>query len=519
MNSPANLLSPISPDCRPRVPAASALAGMGIPRKAKAYCLREVTSWLLLACLLSLSLVFAQTNLDVIVARWFWSDTGGWHLANTTWVQWLYRFGSWPALLVGIGGLLIALGSRWFRRLHPLRRSGLFLALALLLGPGLIVNGVLKKVYFRPRPVQVAEFGGGESFQALGEPTLRHTGHSFPSGHAAMGFYWLAPALFLCPRRRKLAVAFLALALVHGGLMGFGRMAQGGHWFSDVLWSAGIVWLTALAVLAVLPDPPAARPQDKTAPAQLPRLDAADPQVAHPAPIPKLTIVVPFYNESANATFVLGELRGVLPAAEIIAVDDGSTDDTWEQIRNVPGIRSLRLPRNLGQSAAMYYGLRAATGELCGLMDGDGQNDPANFLPLLQAWLRGEAEVICGYRLGRQDTWSRRVASRLANGIRRRFLDDGVRDTGCSQKIFPRSAVELLVPFRGMHRYLPAIFKQAGLRLAEVPVRHRQRRAGLSKYSNWTRALDGIHDLIGVSWLLKHKLPPNLPSKISLPQP
>jgi dolichol-phosphate mannosyltransferase len=82
-----------------------------------------------------------------------------------------------------------------------------------------------------------------------------------------------------------------------------------------------------------------------------------------------------------------------------------------------------------------------------------------------------------------------------------------VRDTGCSQKLFPRSAVELLVPFRGLHRYMPALFKQAGLRIAEVPVRHRERRAGVSKYNNWSRALAGIHDLIGVSWLLKRKLP------------
>lgn len=507
MNSHASTHAPFLPDS-PALPAPPAPPAPGHGR-----------TWLPLGGLLLLSLIFAQTNLDLLVARWFWSDTNGWYLASTHWIQWLYRLGSWPALLVGMGGLLVALGSRWIGSLRPLRRPGLFLALVLLLGPGLIVNGVLKKVYFRPRPVQVAEFGGGESFQALGEPTLQHTGHSFPSGHAAMGFYWLAPALFLWRSRRRQAVACLALALIHGGLMSFGRMAQGGHWFSDVLWSAGIVWLTSLAVLAVQPVPPAAPPRDKPAPARAVRLDASDPHLERRAPTPKLTIVVPFYNESANASFVLGELRGVLPAAEIIAVDDGSTDDTWDQIQKVPGVRGLRLPSNLGQSAAMYYGLRAATGDLCGLMDGDGQNDPANFLPLLQAWLKGEAEVICGYRLGRKDTWSRRVASRLANDIRRRFLDDGVRDTGCSQKIFPRSAVELLVPFRGMHRYLPAIFKQAGLRLAEVPVRHRERRAGVSKYSNWTRALDGIHDLIGVSWLLQHKLPPNLPANISLPRP
>ena len=96
--------------------------------------------------------------------------------------------------------------------------------------------------------------------------------------------------------------------------------------------------------------------------------------------------------------------------------------------------------------------------------------------------------MICGYREHRADVWSRRIASRIANRVRRWFLDDGVRDTGCSQKLFPRTAVEVLVPFRGLHRYLPALFKHAGLRITEVPVHHRERRAGISKYNNWSRA-------------------------------
>ncbi len=229
----------------------------------------------------------------------------------------------------------------------------------------------------------------------------------------------------------------------------------------------------------------------------------------------RLSVVVPFFNEVDNVVPVLEELRRILPEAEIIAVDDGSSDGTWEQIQIVPGVRGLSLDRHWGQSAAIYHGLRAATGELCGIMDGDGQNDPANFLVLLQEWQLGRAEVVCGYRQHRADRWNRRVASWIANGIRRWFLDDGVRDTGCSQKIFPRSAVELLVPFRGLHRFLPAFFKHAGLRIAEVPVLHRPRRAGQSKYTNWSRAVAGVHDLIGVRWLLKRKLPPRSPQ----PQP
>jgi dolichol-phosphate mannosyltransferase len=121
---------------------------------------------------------------------------------------------------------------------------------------------------------------------------------------------------------------------------------------------------------------------------------------------------------------------------------------------------------------------------------------------------RGEADVVCGFRAERNDVWNRRAASKFANGIRRLFLHDGVRDTGCSQKVFRREAVELLVPFRGMHRYLPAIFRRAGLRIAEMPVRHRQRAGGVSKYNNWSRAVAGVYDLVGVAWLLNRKIPP-----------
>ncbi len=227
-----------------------------------------------------------------------------------------------------------------------------------------------------------------------------------------------------------------------------------------------------------------------------------------------LSVVVPFFNESENVTEVLGELRAVLPEAEIIAIDDGSRDDTWARICQTAGIRGLRFVKNQGQSAAIYHGLRAATRPLVGMMDGDGQNDPANFKLLLAEFAHGRADVVCGYRANRRDTWSRRAASKFANAIRRLFLDDGVRDTGCSQKVFRREAVELLVPFRGLHRYLPAIFKQAGLRLAEVPVNHRPRRAGVSKYSNFTRALHGVYDLVGVGWLLRRKIvPPEIVTK------
>jgi dolichol-phosphate mannosyltransferase len=219
-----------------------------------------------------------------------------------------------------------------------------------------------------------------------------------------------------------------------------------------------------------------------------------------------LSIVVPFYDEGPLVAGVLAELRQSLPRAEVIAVDDGSSDDTWQRICEAPGVRGLRFTRNSGQSAAIYAGLRAATQPLVGTMDGDGQNDPAGFAALAREVREGRADAACGWRVRRNDNWSRRAASRIGNGVRRAFLRDGVRDTGCSMKVFRRGLVDLLVPFRGLHRYLPAIFRRAGARIVEVPVNHRPRHAGASKYDNWGRARAGIFDLVGVAWLLDRKL-------------
>ena len=216
------------------------------------------------------------------------------------------------------------------------------------------------------------------------------------------------------------------------------------------------------------------------------------------------TIVVPFYNEAACVKIVLAEIRDAQPSAEIIAVDDGSTDGTWQHIQSRCDVRGLRLEQNCGQSAAIYAGMLHATGSVIVLMDGDGQNDPGDIDTLIAQL--AHADVVVGYRENRQDKWSRRTASRIANRIRRIFLVDGVRDTGCSLKVFPACCVELLTPFNGLHRYLPAIFNRAGLRIREVPVNHRARTLGQSKYTNWDRAIRGIYDLVGVAWLLRRKI-------------
>jgi dolichol-phosphate mannosyltransferase len=165
----------------------------------------------------------------------------------------------------------------------------------------------------------------------------------------------------------------------------------------------------------------------------------------------------------------------------------------------------IRFEKNSGQSAAIYAGLRAVRGATAVLIDGDLQNDPADIPRLLAEVARG-ADLVCGYRVKRQDTLVKRVTSRIANSVRSRFTKDGVRDTGCTLKAMRRECVSALVPFKGMHRFIPALVKAAGYRLIEVPVNHRPRRFGESKYSLGNRALRATIDMFGVRWLLSRRL-------------
>ena len=227
----------------------------------------------------------------------------------------------------------------------------------------------------------------------------------------------------------------------------------------------------------------------------------------------KLSIVIPFFNEEENVIEVLNEARERCPHAEILAIDDGSTDSTRARIESTEGVRLVGFARNLGQSAALYAGLVRATGEICVMMDGDGQNDPAD-IPALVAAL-SEADVVCGFRRTRQDDWRRRIASRVANRIRSAVLKDGIRDTGCSLKAVRREHIGYLVPFNGLHRFMPALLKNAGLSLLEVPVNHRPRLRGTSKYTIAGRAMRGIRDLFGVQWLMSRQL--RLPAELLAP--
>jgi len=222
---------------------------------------------------------------------------------------------------------------------------------------------------------------------------------------------------------------------------------------------------------------------------------------------PEISVIVPLFNEEESIGILQAELRNALRGLEyeIIFVDDGSVDRTAERIEPARNIRVIRFEKNSGQSAAIHAGLTAACGATVVIIDGDLQNDPADIPKLLAEISRG-ADLVCGYRVKRRDTLVKRATSRIANAVRSRYTKDGVRDTGCTLKAMRRECVTALFPFKGMHRFIPALVKAAGYQLVEVPVNHRPRRFGESKYGLGNRALRATVDMFGVRWLLSRRL-------------
>ena len=220
-----------------------------------------------------------------------------------------------------------------------------------------------------------------------------------------------------------------------------------------------------------------------------------------------ISVVVPLFNEEDNVQRLQSELAAALAGTEheVILVDDGSQDQTVARIRRTPETRVLRFEKNTGQSAAMYEGVHAARGETIVLLDGDLQNDPAD-IPRLLAEIEIGADLVCGYRRKRRDNLAKKISSRVANTIRSRITKDGVRDTGCSLKAMRSECRQALVPFRGMHRFIPALVKGAGYTLVEIPVNHRPRTAGESKYKFGSRVFKATRDMFAVRWLLSRQL-------------
>ena len=249
------------------------------------------------------------------------------------------------------------------------------------------------------------------------------------------------------------------------------------------------------------------RAVERTAPPETPK--AAE----RAEPLPQLSVVVPVCNEEENVAPLAREIQAALAdrgSFEILFVDDGSTDATVARLAEVrveiPQLRILRHSIRCGQSIALHTGVRAARAQWVATLDGDGQNDPADIPALVDAAHRSgsqEPKLVMGHRRARRDTWVRRLSSRIANAVRRGVLHDDTPDTGCGIKLMHRATFLELPTFNHMHRFLPALYQRTGARVVSVPVNHRPRLHGRSKYGIGNRLWVGIVDMFGVRWLLR----------------
>ncbi|MAH85208.1 MAG: dolichol-phosphate mannosyltransferase [Rhodospirillaceae bacterium TMED8] len=237
--------------------------------------------------------------------------------------------------------------------------------------------------------------------------------------------------------------------------------------------------------------------------------------------IPNVAVVVPVRNEAENVFPLIEEIVLALAGLsyEIIFVNDGSTDDTSIALRDAeirhPCLRTLTHTSSLGQSTAILSGVRAALGDVIITMDGDGQNNPADALILLETFYSAGSKLVmvAGHRVKRSDIWLRRFSSRVANNVRKKILGDATPDTGCGLKVFSRQTFLEIPAFNHMHRFLPALIIRAGGQVLSVPVSHRPRTKGMSNYGLWNRLWVGIIDLLGLLWLLRRPARPTFVEK------
>lgn len=239
--------------------------------------------------------------------------------------------------------------------------------------------------------------------------------------------------------------------------------------------------------------------------------------------LPEISLVIPVFNEEANLAPLGAEIRqameGIGRPYEVLFVDDGSTDGSLAALgamaREDPALRIIRQARNAGQSAALDAGFRHARGAIVVTLDADLQNDPAD-IPLLLARL-GDADVVCGVRARRRDSWVRRLSSGIANAVRNRLTHESVADVGCTLKAFRAEFLRDLPVWNGMHRFLPTLLRMQGARIAEVAVGHRPRRFGKPKYNIRNRIWRASADLLGVRWLQSRRIDRRLAEEIAQP--
>jgi dolichol-phosphate mannosyltransferase len=229
---------------------------------------------------------------------------------------------------------------------------------------------------------------------------------------------------------------------------------------------------------------------------------------------PDLSVVFPVYNEEENIPILLREIAAAVEGRgwtyEIVAVDDGSTDRSLEVLRasraQHPELRVLSFEKNSGQTAALDAAWRAARGRFVVSLDADLQNDPADIPKLMHKLEETRSDMVIGVRVNRADTWGRRMQSKIGNGVRNLITGDQITDTGCSLKLVRREAIDRVRLFTGMHRFLPTLVRYAGYKVVEMPVNHRPRQFGVSKYGAMNRAFRGLVDCFAVRWMGKRIL-------------
>src|SRR2546429_9946143 len=227
-----------------------------------------------------------------------------------------------------------------------------------------------------------------------------------------------------------------------------------------------------------------------------------------------VALVIPVYNERDNLPLLIDEITHAVGGTgrryEIVAVDDASTDGSLDVLRGLerdhPELRVVALAEHAGQTAALAAGFRAACSRVVVTLDADLQNDPADVPALLPELQRSSAAAVVGYRVDRPASGWERPQGRIANGVRNRLNRETIRDTGCSLKAFRADAVRALPLFDGMHRFLPTLVRMGGGTVVEVPVRHRPRRFGRTKYGMWNRVFRSFADALAVRWMQRRAL-------------
>lgn len=235
----------------------------------------------------------------------------------------------------------------------------------------------------------------------------------------------------------------------------------------------------------------------------------------------RYSVIIPIKNEEENIKELIFEVEEVMQSLkepfEILCIDDGSTDQSLSQLLEIckqkPTLRVLSFTRNFGQSAAFAIGFEKAQGEFILTLDGDRQNDPKD-IPRLISALK-DCEMVVGWRIHRRDPWQKKIISFLSNKVRSRLCQDGVHDTGCSLKIYRRDALQKIKMYKGMHRFLPALFKIEGFRVKEIPVQHRMREKGKTKYHFFNRSIGPLMDMFVVLWMRRRALHPILKDEIT----